>query len=75
MATHVHDIDKLLAILAHRDSLEASLYRDIVKSRPDAGKDFQGIADDNAKESVPQKYPFDHLWLLDLAWERATAAW
>lgn len=74
LAAHVHDIDKLLVILADRDSLEASLYRDIVKSRLDAIKDFQVIADDNAKESVLQKYLFDHLWLLDPAWERATAS-
>ena len=74
LAAHIHDIDKLLAILADRDSLEASLYRDIVKSRLDAIKDFQGITDDNAKESVLQKYLFDHLWLLDPAWERATAS-
>ena len=74
LAAHVHDIDKLLAILADRDSLEASLYRDIVKSRLDAIKDFQGITDNNAKESVLQKYLFDHLWLLDPAWERATAS-
>jgi hypothetical protein len=73
-ANHVHDIDKLLTTLADRDSFEASLYRDIVKSRLDAIKDFQGIVDDNAKESVLQKYLFDHLWLLDPAWERATAS-
>ncbi len=74
LASHVHNIDKLLAILADRDSLEASLYRDIVKSRLDAIKDFQGVADDNARESVLQKYLFDHLWLLDPAWERATSS-
>ncbi len=74
LAEHVHDTEKLLAILADRDSLEASLYRDIVKSRLDAIKDFQGITDDNAKESVLQRYLFDHLWLLDPAWERATAS-
>jgi len=70
----VNDINKLLAILADRDSLEASLYRDIVKSRLDAIKDFQEMADENAKERVLQKYLFDHLWLLDPAWERATAS-
>ena len=74
LAAHVYDNAKLLEILADRDSLEASLYRDIVKSRLDAIKDFQRIADDNAKESVLQKYLFDHLWLLDPAWERATAS-
>ena len=68
----VHDVDKLLSVLADRDVLEAALYRDIVKSRLDAIKDFRGIVDDDAKEKVLQKYLFNHLWLLDPAWERAT---
>ena len=68
----IHDIDKLLTVLSDRDALEASLYRDIVKSRLDAIKDFQGIVDEDAKERVLQQYLFDHLWLLDPAWERAT---
>ena len=68
----VHDVDKLLSVLADRDGLEASLYRDIVKSRLDAIKDFQGIVNEDAKERVLQQYLFDHLWLLDPAWERAT---
>jgi hypothetical protein len=72
LVSNIYDIDKLLSILADRDSLEASLYRDIVKSRLDAIKDFQGIVDEDAKEKILQKYLFDHLWLLDPAWERAT---
>ena len=68
----LHDVDKLLSVLADRDALEASLYRDIVKSRLDAIKDFQGIVDEDTKEKVLQRYLFDHLWLLDPAWERAT---
>ena len=68
----VHDVDKLLLVLADRDALEASLYRDIVGSRLDAIKDFQGLVDGDAKERVLQQYLFDHLWLLDPAWERAT---
>ncbi len=68
----VDDVDKLLSVLADRDALEASLYRDIVKSRLDAIKNFQGIVDEGAKEKVLQQYLFDHLWLLDPAWERAT---
>lgn len=72
LAQHVDDVEKLLTILADRDSLEASLYRDIVKSRLDAIKDFLELVDEDAKEKVLQKYLFDHLWLLDPAWERAT---
>ncbi|WP_199261566.1 BbrUII/HgiDII family restriction enzyme [Paracoccus binzhouensis] len=68
----IHTVDQLLTVLADRDSLEASLYRDIVKSRLDAIKDFQEIVDEDAKEKVLQQYLFDHLWLLDPAWERAT---
>lgn len=68
----IHNVDQLLTVLADRDSLEASLYRDIVKSRLDAIKDFQEIVDEDAKEKVLQQYLFDHLWLLDPAWERAT---
>ena len=73
-AENVHDVSKVLEILADRDSLEASLYRDIVKSRIDAIKDFQTIVDVNSKEKILQKYLFDHLWLLDPAWERANSS-
>ncbi len=72
LAASVNDVDKLLRLLADRDALEASLYRDIVKSRLDAIKNFQGIVDEDTKEKVLQQYLFDHLWLLDPAWERAT---
>ncbi|KXJ47709.1 ATP-binding protein [Marinobacter sp. Hex_13] len=68
----VESADKLLAVLADRDALEDSLYRDIVRSRLDAIRAFQKIVDDDEKEKVLQKYLFDHLWLLDPSWERAT---
>ncbi len=74
LAENVHDPEKLLKILAGSDSLEASLYRDIVKSRLDVIERFREIVDDNAKERVLQEYLFDHLWLLDPAWERATGS-
>lgn len=74
LADHALDIDQLFQVLADRDALEASLYRDIVKSRLDAIRAFQTIVDANDKEKVLQKYLFDHLWLLDPAWERATGS-
>ncbi len=66
------NVDQLLKILADRDSLESSLYRDIIKSRLEAIKSFSGLVDADKKETVLQKYLFDHLWLLDPMWERAT---
>ncbi|WP_203230045.1 ATP-binding protein [Azotobacter chroococcum] len=47
-------------------------HRDIVKSRLEAITEFQSLVDEDAKEKVLQKYLFDHLWLLDPGWERAT---
>lgn len=72
LARNIDSVEKLLTILADRDSLEASLYRDIVKSRLEAITEFQSLVDEDAKERVLQKYLFDHLWLLDPGWERAT---
>ena len=74
LVTSIESADRLLAVLADRDSLEASLYRDIVKSRLDVIRDFENITNEDAKERVLQKYLFDHLWLLDPAWERATGS-
>lgn len=74
LAANVESLDKLLQLLGDRDALEASLYRDIVKSRLEAIQKFDGLIDDDAKEKVLQQYLFDHLWLLDPSWERAAGS-
>ncbi|ULU24387.1 BbrUII/HgiDII family restriction enzyme [Dyella terrae] len=63
--------DKLIPLIAQRDSLEASLYRDIIKSRVEVIRVFQKLVDDNEKERALQNHMFDHMWLLDPTWERA----
>ncbi len=68
------NIQNLFRLLSDRDALEASLYRDIVKSRLDAIRAFQKFVNEDAQERILQKYLFDHLWLLDAAWERATGS-
>ncbi len=57
------------------DALEASLYYQIVNGRLDVLKKFKEIIgkDENALEKVIQGYLFEHLWLLDPAWERPTS--
>jgi hypothetical protein len=64
--------ERLLHVLADQDSIEASLYRDIVRSRVEAIRAFQNLVDDNEKERVLQEYLFQPLWLLAPSWERAT---
>ena len=74
LADHISDVPKLLEILADRDALEASLYRDIVRSRLKVIRDFLKLIDEDALEKVLQKSLFKNLWLLDPAWERATGS-
>lgn len=64
----------LLPILAEADDIEAALYHDIAKNRLEVIRSFKGLVDENEKERVLQEYLFDHLWLLDPSWERATGS-
>lgn len=64
----------LLPLLSDLATLEASLYRDIVKARIEVIKDFESLVDANEKEKVLQKHLFDNLGLLDAGWERAAGS-
>ncbi|POA91174.1 BbrUII/HgiDII family restriction enzyme [Pseudomonas protegens] len=68
------DAKALLPLLAGLDSIEASLYRDIVSNRLNVIKAFQSKISNNELEKVLQDYLFEHLWLLDPSWERATGS-
>lgn len=63
---------ELLPLLGHQDVYEAGLWVDILRSRVEAIAQFQNLTDSNEKEKVLQAHLFDHLWLLDAGWERAT---
>lgn len=67
-------VESLLKLLAGRDSLEAAFYSYIVTNRLDVIKKLEQLVDRNKKERVLQEYLFDHLWLLDPAWERAAGS-
>ena len=71
---NLENIDKLLKVLADRDALEAALYPQHFQVTLEAIREFQGLVDTNVIEKVLQEYLFDHLWLLDAAWERATGS-
>lgn len=74
LAEAVEDPDKLLQLLADQDSYEAGLYYDIVTSRLEAIKGLTEAVDNNLRERALQEYLFEHLWLLDPAWERASGS-
>ena len=64
----------LLPLLGQQDAYEAGLWVDILRSRVDAISKFQDLTNADEKEAVLQKHLFDHLWLLDASWERATGS-
>jgi len=66
--------EALMNLFIGLDDLEAALYYDIVSSRIGVIKAFRDLVEGDEKESVLQLYLFDHLWLLDPAWERATGS-
>jgi hypothetical protein len=64
--------EQLLQLLGRQDAYESAMWGDILRSRIQAIQQFRNIADANEKEKVLQKHLFDHLWLIDPSWERAT---
>ena len=66
------NIEAFLRWLADMDAIEATRYGEIVKERLTIIENLQQRVNDDSYEKVLQSYIFDHLWLLDPAWERAT---
>ncbi len=54
------------------DDYEATLYYQIVKERIRALETLREKAEDDALEKVIQVHLYNHLWLLDPSWDRAT---
>ncbi len=67
---NVENFDIIKDVFGDLDEIEATLYYQIIKERIEVIKKFQNITDDDMREKVIQEYLFDHLWLLDPAWER-----
>ena len=65
-------VDEFLGYLSEFDALEAEQYRQIVEQRLTVIRKLRQSVDEDAKERVLQEYIFDHLFLLDPGWERAT---
>jgi len=68
----VENIQAFSEIFANLDDIEATLYHQIIGERLEVVKALQGKIEDNVLEKVIQKYLYDHLWLLEPSWERAT---
>ncbi len=60
-------------VFGTQDELEATFYHQIVQGRLRVVRKLREMVDENNLEKVIQQHLFDHLWLLDASWERATA--
>ncbi|WP_420637508.1 ATP-binding protein [Candidatus Poriferisocius sp.] len=68
------EADDLLQLLGAQDDYEVALWGDILHSRIEAIKQFENLTESDQKERVLQEHLFEHLWLLDPSWERATGS-
>ena len=66
------NLDAVTQVFAALDDIEASLYYRIVQKRLRIIEALHENVADNAKEEVVQKHLYEHLWLLDPSWDRAT---
>ena len=66
------NIQEFTKIFAELDDIEASLYYQIVRERLQVIDTLRNHAKDNVVEKVIQAHLYEHLWLLDPSWDRAT---
>jgi len=66
------EFDQMKAIIGNIDSLEQVYYYQMVSGRLGVLKKFIEIVDANSKEKIIRDHIYDHLWLLDTSWERAS---
>ena len=64
------NLNAVMQLFHNLDELEVNLYGQIVRQRLSVIKALEEKVDQNEKENVIRDYIFDHLWLLDQAWER-----
>ena len=66
------NLETFAMVFSDLDDIEATMYYQIVNERIQIIDALREKLDENALERVIQKHLFDHLWLLDPSWERAT---
>jgi hypothetical protein len=69
-----NDLETFSKLFSELDEIEAVLYHQIVEERLRVIDALEKKVGKNDLEKVIQKHLFDHLWLLDPSWERATDA-
>lgn len=66
------DLESLREILSAMEDLEIAHYYQVAKTRWTILRQFEKLVDENTKEKFLQQEVYEHPWLMDAAWERAT---
>ena len=70
----IGNLEVLTELFSQIDDLEANAYYQTTRNRLEIIRMFNDLHDQNTKEKIIQKHLFNHMWLLDPAWERVTAS-
>lgn len=70
----VENIAEFLNVARRLDSIEATMYYQIVQERLAVIKKMQDVVSDGSLEKVIQEHLSKNLWLLDPSWDRGTEA-
>lgn len=65
--------EQIITLFGEMADIEATFYHQIITQRVQVIRTLKESVDQNIKEKVIQQHVFEHLWLLDPSWERATA--
>ena len=68
----LENIPAFMEILGNIDDIEISLYYRMIQKRLEIVSKFQEMTDEDVVEKIVQECLYDHLWLLDPSWDRAT---
>ncbi len=66
------NLEKFSELFTDLDDIEATLYYQIIRERINVIETMQKKVEENVLEKVMQELLYEHLWLLDPSWERAT---
>ena len=71
---NIENLQATVQLFSELDDIEASWYYNIIRGRLDIIKKLKEHIKNNALEKVVQRHIYEHLWLLDPSWDRATEA-
>ena len=68
----ISNLEIAVKLFSELDDIEASWYYQITEGRLDVIRKLDECVTENALEKIIQEHIYNHLWLLDPSWDRAT---